>query len=137
MTDKVVNKQTKDKNDEVLENYSCEDGHSVDLPVSVLINGNSASASEIFAGAVQDYKLGKVVGTTSYGKGIVQSVIKLSDGSAIKLTIAQYFRPSGEVVHQVGIVPDVEEELDESLKQKVTIEHDEDNQLQKALDTLD
>ncbi|MBO5610628.1 MAG: S41 family peptidase [Eubacterium sp.] len=129
--------QTKDKNDEVLENYSCEDGHSVDLPVAVLINGNSASASEIFAGAVQDYKLGKVVGTTSYGKGIVQSVIKLSDGSAIKLTIAQYFRPSGEVVHQVGIVPDVEEELDESLKQKVTIEHDEDNQLQKALDTLD
>ena len=103
----------------------------------MLINGNSASASEIFAGAVQDYKLGKVVGTTSYGKGIVQSVIKLSDGSAIKLTIAQYFRPSGEVVHQVGIVPDVEEELDESLKQKVTIEHDEDNQLQKALDTLD
>ncbi|MCR5226467.1 MAG: S41 family peptidase [Eubacterium sp.] len=129
--------QTKDKDDNVLETYSCEDGHSVNIPMTVIINGNSASASEIFAGAFQDYNLGEVVGTTSYGKGIVQSIIKLSDGSAIKLTIAQYFRPSGEVVHKVGIEPDVVEELDEDLKHQVTIEHDEDNQLQKAIDTLD
>ncbi|SEQ81717.1 carboxyl-terminal processing protease [Lachnospiraceae bacterium NE2001] len=129
--------QTKDKDGNVLENYKCEDGHSVDLPMALIIDNNSASSSEIFAGAFQDYNLGKVVGMTSYGKGIVQSVIKLSDGSAIKLTIAQYFRPSGEVVHEVGIEPDIEEELDDDLKKKITIEHDEDNQLQKAIETLD
>ena len=129
--------QTKDKNDTVLEEFRCDDGHSVNVPIAVLVNGNSASAAEIFTGTLKDYGKAKVVGTTTYGKGIVQSVIKLKDGSAIKLTIAQYFTPSGNTVHKVGIEPDVEVELDEELRKKVTIDHKEDNQLQEAIKQLD
>ena len=129
--------ETKDKNDDVLEQYTCSDGHSVDIPMAVVVNGNSASAAEIFTGTLKDYGKAKVVGTTTYGKGIVQSVIKLKDGSAIKLTIAQYFTPSGNTVHKVGIEPDVEVELDEELRKKVTIDHKEDNQLQEAIKQLD
>ncbi len=105
-------------------------------PMAVLINGNSASASEIFAGTLQDYDKAIVVGTTSFGKGIVQRVIPLTDGTAIKLTISKYFTPKGRNIHGTGIVPDVEVELDEELKQLVTIPHDEDNQLQKAIELL-
>ncbi|NLL00205.1 MAG: S41 family peptidase [Clostridiales bacterium] len=105
-------------------------------PLVVLINGNSASASEIFAGALQDYEKATVVGTTSFGKGIVQRVIPLSDGTAIKLTISKYFTPKGRNIHGTGIVPDVEVELDDELKQLVTIPHDKDNQLQKAIEIL-
>lgn len=105
-------------------------------PFVVLINGNSASASEIFAGALQDYEKATVVGTTSFGKGIVQRVIPLSDGTAIKLTISKYFTPKGRNIHGTGIVPDVEVELDDELKQLVTIPHDKDNQLQKAIEIL-
>ncbi|MCR5631882.1 MAG: S41 family peptidase [Eubacterium sp.] len=129
--------KTKDKNDEVMDEYGCSDGHSVDLPMAVIVNGNSASAAEIFAGCLQDYKKAKIVGTTTYGKGIVQTVVPLSDGSAIKITIAQYFIPSGKTVHKVGVEPDVEVELDESLLKKTDIEHDEDNQLQEAIKALD
>ncbi|MCR5213375.1 MAG: S41 family peptidase [Eubacterium sp.] len=129
--------QTKDKNDNVMEEYTCSDGHSVNLPISVLTNGNSASASEIFAGCLQDYGVAKTVGTTTFGKGIVQSVIKLEDGSAIKITIAQYFIPSGNAVHKVGVEPDIEVELDEEQKNKVTIEREDDNQLQEAIKALD
>ena len=128
--------QTKDKNDTVLEEFRCDDGHSVNVPIAVLVNGNSASASEIFSGCLKDYGVAKIVGTTTYGKGIVQSVVKLSDGSAIKITIAQYFLPSGTAVHKVGVKPDVEEELKDELKRKVEIKPEEDNQLQKAIETL-
>ena len=129
--------QTKDKNGNVLEEYNCKDNHSINIPIAVLVNGNSASASEIFTGCLKDYGVATIVGTTTYGKGIVQSVLKLSDGSAIKITIAKYFLPSGADIHKVGVDPDVEVELDDSLRQKVTIEHDEDNQLQEALKQLD
>ena len=129
--------QTIGKNDNIVETYKCEDKHSVDLPMTVIVNGNSASSSEIFTGTFQDYKLGKVVGTTTYGKGIVQTVVKLKDGSAVKLTIAQYFIPSGRTVHEVGIEPDIEVELDDELKKKLVIDHKEDNQLQEAIKTLD
>lgn len=129
--------QTKDKDDNVLEEFSCSDGHSLDMPIAVLVNQNSASAAEIFTGCLKDYGVAKVVGTTTYGKGIVQSVIKLHDGSAVKITIAQYFLPSGISIHKVGVKPDVEVELNDNLKQKVDIEHSEDNQLQEALKQLD
>ena len=129
--------KTKDKNDNVMEEYGCSDGHSVDLPMAVLVDANSASAAEIFAGCMQDYKKAKIVGTTTYGKGIVQTVVPLSDGSAIKITIAQYFIPSGKTVHKVGVKPDVEVELDEDLWKKTDITHEEDNQLQEAIKTLD
>ncbi|MFV0344345.1 MAG: S41 family peptidase [Anaerocolumna sp.] len=108
-----------------------------DKPLAVLINGNSASASEIFAGAIQDYKVGTIVGTTSFGKGIVQSIIPLTDGTAIKVTVSKYFTPEGRNIHKIGIEPDVEVELNEDLRQKVVIEKDEDNQLQKAIDIIE
>lgn len=126
---------TEDKNGKK-EEYLSGEGTALDVPMAVLVNGNSASASEIFAGAVQDYGLGTLVGTTTFGKGIVQKVTPLTDGSAVKLTISKYYTPNGRNIHGTGITPDVEVELDEALKQKVTISKDEDNQLQKALEVL-
>jgi carboxyl-terminal processing protease len=107
-----------------------------DKPLAVLINGNSASASEIFAGAIQDYKLGTIVGTTSFGKGIVQSIIPLFDGTAIKVTVSKYFTPNGKNIHEIGIEPDEEVELNEELRKKVVIEKEEDNQLQRAIEII-
>lgn len=102
-------------------------------PTAVLINGNSASASEIFAGAMQDYKKATIVGTTSFGKGIVQSIIPLQDGTAIKVTVSKYFTPKGQDIHGKGITPDVEIDLNKELKTKAVIDKNEDNQLQKAI----
>lgn len=116
--------------------YTCDGDNELNMPLAVLINGNSASASEIFAGAIQDYGLGTLVGTTTYGKGIVQSLIPLSDGSAIKTTTAKYYTPKGRCIHGTGIQPDVEEELNEGLEQETSIPHEEDNQLQKALEVV-
>ena len=126
---------TEDKNGNRRENVSAS-GQSLDMPLAVLVNGSSASASEIMAGAIQDYGIGTIVGTTTFGKGIVQTVQTLSDGSAVKLTIASYYTPNGRNIHGSGITPDVEVELDEALWQQVTISHEEDNQLQKALEVL-
>ncbi len=107
------------------------------LPMAVIINGQSASASEIFAGAIQDYGTGTIVGTQSFGKGIVQSIIPAYiDGSAVKLTVYHYFTPKGRRLHGEGVTPDIKVELDEELKQKVVIEHEEDNQLQKAIECV-
>jgi len=106
------------------------------VPLAVIVNGNSASASEIFAGAIQDYKKGTIVGTQSFGKGIVQSLFPLFDGSAVKVTVSNYFTPNGRSIHKTGITPDVVVELNEALKKKVVITHDEDNQLQKAIEVL-
>ena len=102
----------------------------------MLVNGNSASASEVFAGAVQDYGIGTIVGTTTFGKGIVQSLIPLSDGSAVKTTTAKYYTPKGRCIHGTGIEPDVEVELAEGLEQKTTLTHEEDNQLQTAIQVV-
>lgn len=109
------------------------DSKKINVPLAILINGNSASASEIFAGAVQDYEIGTVVGTTSFGKGIVQKVIPLPDGTAIKLTISKYFTPKGRNIHGTGIKPDIEVELDEELLKEVVIPIEKDNQLQEAI----
>ncbi len=110
---------------------------SFDKPLVVLTNGNSASASEIFAGAIQDYEIGTIVGTTTFGKGIVQSIFPFSDKSAIKVTVSKYFTPKGRDIHDIGINPDVEVELNEELRRKVVIEKDEDNQLQKGIEVLE
>ena len=109
------------------------DNKKISVPMAVLINGNSASASEIFAGAIQDYKLGTIVGTTSFGKGIVQKVIPLSDGTAVKLTISKYYTPKGRNIHGTGIQPDVEVQLSEDLIKMVSIPVEQDNQLQEAI----
>lgn len=127
---------TEDKNGN-REEYTADSKESFDQPLAVLINGNSASASEILAGAIQDYKIGTLVGTTSFGKGIVQSTIKLPDGSALKLTISSYYTPEGRNIHEKGIDPDVEVELDESLEDQSSIKKSEDNQLQKAIEVLE
>lgn len=105
-------------------------------PLSVIINGNSASASEIFAGAIQDYGIGTIVGTTSFGKGIVQSIIPLKDGTAVKVTVSKYFTPNGRNIHGTGIEPDVEVELDAEIARKVVIDYEEDTQLQKAVEVI-
>ena len=126
---------TEDKNGE-REEYACDGENELDIPLAVLVNGNSASASEIFAGAIQDYSKGTIVGTTTFGKGIVQSLIPFNDGSAIKTTTAKYYTPSGKCIHGTGIQPDVEVELSEGLEQETSISHEEDNQLQKAIEVV-
>ena len=113
------------------EEYTCKGDNEIKVPLVVMTNGYSASASEILAGAVKDYGIGKLVGTTTYGKGIVQKVIKLSDGSAIKLTVSSYFTPKGNNIHEIGIEPDVEVKFDAQLYEKGT-----DNQLEKAKEVL-
>ena len=115
------------------------DGEYYDVPMVVLINEYSASASEILAGAIRDYEAGTLVGTNSFGKGVVQTVIPFPDGSGVKLTFASYFTPSGECIHDVGIEPDVTVELDEdavTLYGLNNLPHEEDAQLQKAIEVL-
>lgn len=87
--------------------YKGKDGHELDIPIAVLVNGNSASASEIFAGAMQDYGKGKIIGTQTFGKGIVQTIKPLTDGSAVKLTTAKYYTPNGQNIHGQGVTPDI------------------------------
>ena len=126
---------TEDKNGKKTEMKSDEE-HQFTKPLAVLVNGNSASASEIFAGAVQDYGIGTIVGMTTFGKGIVQKIFYLSDGTGLKLTVAKYYTPKGHDIHKKGIRPDVEVELDEVLQNQSSISHEEDNQLQKAISVL-
>lgn len=114
----------------------CDGKTPIDIPLAVLVNENSASASEIFAGAVKDHKVGTIVGTTTYGKGVVQTIRDLGDGSALKLTVSNYYTPNGVNINGVGIEPDVEAEMDKSLQTGDTISREEDNQLQKAIEVL-
>lgn len=124
---------TEDKDGERTE-YTCDGRRELQTPMTVLIDGNSASAAEILAGAIQDYGLGTLVGTTTFGKGIVQQIIGLEDGSAIKLTISSYFTPNGRNIHGTGIEPDVECEFDGETY--YSTEDHYDNQLEKAKETL-
>ena len=111
--------------------FSSDDRHKLEVPLVVLTNGYSASASEIFAGAVQDHKIGTLVGTKTYGKGIVQNIYSLGDGTSLKVTSSEYFTPNGRNIHGKGIEPDVEIEYiyDEA-------NPDKDNQLEKAMEVL-
>lgn len=120
------------------EEYYSTNEESYDKPMAVLINGYSASASEVFAGAVQDYKAGTIIGTTSYGKGIVQSIFSLNkdgDGSAIKLTTARYYTPNGRNIHGIGITPDITIEYnDELVEERDGLYYD--NQMLMAISVL-
>lgn len=127
---------TADKNEKG-DSFSCSDGKSLDIPIVVLMNESSASASEIFAGALQDYGKAEIVGTTSFGKGIVQSLFPLGDGSGVKLTTEHYYTPSGEDLHGEGVEPDVEVQPNEELLKRLVVEHEADNQLQAAIDVLE
>ncbi len=122
---------TEDKAGERKE-YKSDGKNEIQVPVVVLVNENSASASEILAGAIQDYKKGTILGTTTFGKGIVQKIFPMSDGSALKLTISHYYTPAGNDIHGVGIVPDEELELD---KEKY-VEDGTDNQMDRAKEIL-
>lgn len=97
------------KREEIRSDEECD----LDVPCAVLVNGNSASASEVFSGALQDYGLAGIIGTQTFGKGIVQSIYKLDDGSAVKLTTQDYYTPNGNNIHGIGITPDEVVELDE------------------------
>lgn len=127
---------TKDRNGKQTSCYKADNKKSCDLPIVVLVNGNSASASEIFSGAMQDTGNATIVGVQTYGKGIVQSVIPLSDGSAIKLTVAKYFTPNENDIHTVGITPDVIVELPDGRENAVNLDRAEDTQLDKAIEIL-
>ncbi|MBR4671117.1 MAG: S41 family peptidase [Butyrivibrio sp.] len=112
--------------------YTCTKDNKIEIPLVLLVDGYSASASEILAGAIKDYELGKLVGTTTFGKGIVQSIYDLNDGTAIKLTVSSYFTPNGNNIHGIGIEPDVEVKFDaEAYKEDGT-----DNQLDKAVEVI-
>lgn len=114
------------------EEYTSDGNQVIDIPVVVLVNGYSASASEILAGAIQDYGVGTIMGTTTFGKGIVQRIISLSDGSAVKLTVSKYYTPNGNDIHEKGIVPDVEVEFDGD----AYYADGTDNQLEEAIKYL-
>lgn len=114
------------------ETYTSSGKNEIKIPLVVLINGNSASASEILAGAIKDYKIGTLLGTTTFGKGIVQRIFFFEDGTGIKLTVSDYYTPSGNNIHGVGISPDIELEFDsESYADKKT-----DNQLNEAVEVI-
>lgn len=117
--------------------YRATDDQSLDLPLVVLIDQNSASASEIFAGAIKDHELGTLVGTTTYGKGIVQGLQELADGSALKMTTSTYYTPSGTCIHGVGVEPDVEVEYEFLGEDSDEYVYSLDNQIQKALELLE
>lgn len=131
---KVVSFKGKDVPEEI---YTAKDGHEVDLPIAVLVNGSSASASEVLTGALADNDRAIIVGTQTFGKGISQGIFRMNDGSALKLTTAYYYTPSGTCIHEIGITPDVIVELAEELRTKVEIPKDEDNQLIAAVDALE
>lgn len=115
------------------EEYRCDGSHEFELPLVVLVDGNSASASELLSGAIQDYKKGTLVGTTTFGKGIVQQLLTLRDGSAIKITVSSYYTPKGRNIHGTGIEPDVECPFDG----EAYYNSDFDNQLEKAKQVLE
>ena len=118
---------TQDKDGNKTE-YKGSNKNELTVPLAVLVDGNSASASEIFAGAVQDYGIGNIIGTQTFGKGIVQTIRPMTDGSAIKYTIAKYFTPKGQDIHGNGVTPDIVIEYEPSDDGSV------DNQLEAAMD---
>lgn len=140
VADKLLGKGTivytldKDGNKEVLES----DEDKINVPLVILTNGGTASASEIVSGAVRDHKAGTLIGTTTFGKGLVQTVIPLIDGTGIKVTTARYYTPSGECIQKKGIKPDIEVPLPENLKDKPISELNraEDVQLKKAIEVI-
>ena len=118
------------------QDYTSSGDTYLDMPIAVLVDQNSASASEIFAGAIKDYNYGTLIGTKTFGKGIVQTVFSLPEGDAIKITTAKYFTPDGNYIHGVGIEPDIELEYQFMGGENDEYSVDFDNQIQKAIEVL-
>ena len=121
---------TKDKYGNT-EKISCDGKHEFTKPLAVLVNQYSASASEIFSGAIQDYGTGTIVGMTTYGKGVVQQLMDLRDGTCLKVTVAEYYTPSGRSINGTGVEPDVEVEFEYDAD-----DPNADSQLDKALEVV-
>ena len=113
--------------------YNCDGKNELQIPLVVLVNGNSASASEILAGAIKDYHKGTLIGTTTFGKGIVQRILPLTDGTALKLTISSYYTPNGNNIHGIGIEPDIVCEFDSDAYYDEGV----DNQLERAMQEIE
>lgn len=128
----IVSVKQKDETERILE-VNQKIKAETEIPLIVLINKGSASGSEIVAGAIKDYDRGKLIGTTTFGKGVVQSVVPLKDGSAVSLTTARYYTPDGNYIHEKGIEPDTKIELDIEAAQ----EDESDNQLQAAIEEME
>ena len=126
---------TKDKTGEE-EITKAEIDPIIDVPIVVLTNGSSASASEILAGALKDNGKATIVGEKTYGKGVIQQLLTLTDGSGLKITTSEYYTPNRNKINEVGITPDVEVKLDEEIEDELTVEESKDNQLQKAIEIL-
>lgn len=122
---------TEDKYGERVE-YTCDGSQEIEEPLVVLVNDYSASASEVLAGAIQDYEVGTILGTTTFGKGIVQNIVTLSDGTAVKLTVSNYYTPKGNNIHEVGVEPDEVLEFDG----EAYLAEETDNQLSRAIEIL-
>lgn len=123
-------------NDGTTKVYKCKDSMEYNKPLVILVNENSASAAEIFSNAIKDSKKGILIGTKTYGKGIVQDVSKLSVRGAVSITVAKYYTASGIEIHKNGIEPDINVTLDDSVKNLNVIPKDKDHQLQEAINYI-
>ena len=116
--------------------YNSDSVDVIDLPVVLLVNENSASASEIMTGCLKDYGIATIVGETTYGKGIVQNIMPLPDGSAVKMTVSNYYTPNGSNIHEVGITPDVTVEMSDEEWAAAQDDPAKDTQLHEAYQIL-
>lgn len=125
----------KDNKGEIVQDYKLDDKYN-DIKMVVLVNEGSASASEILSGAIRDLDRAKIIGKTTYGKGVVQNVISLPEGDGLKLTTSEYFTPKGKSINKIGIKPDIEIELPENIK-GIGIDYmDTDSQLKEAIEII-
>ena len=108
----------------------------IDMPIVILVNENTASSSEILSGALKDLGKAKIVGTKTYGKGVIQQILTLADGSGLKITTEEYLTPNRTKINKVGIEPDETVELPDTVENILNVEREEDTQLQKAIEIL-
>lgn len=130
--EKVILYEVDKNNKEKIE--KSENDPIINIPIILLTNENTASSSEILAGALKDHKKAKIVGTKTYGKGVIQQLLTLPDGSGLKITAEEYLTPNREKINKIGIEPDEKVELPDTVKNKLSIEEKDDTQLQKAIE---